>query len=143
MPEGDAVADRVERQYDEAMARGVPCVMSGGDVAIAASRHRLDERRPGGIVAEGGAHPFDGGVEAVLEVDEGAVWPETVAQFVSSDEVSRALEQRAQDFERLTLKLEARRADSQLAGAQVELERSDLHWIRWYHTCGKHSVLPQ
>jgi hypothetical protein len=55
---------------------------------------------------------FDGGVEAVLEVDEGAVWPETVAQFVSSDEVSRTLEQRAQDLERLTLKLEARLADS-------------------------------
>src|SRR6188472_957178 len=112
MPKGDAVADRVERQHDEAMARGIPYVMSGGDVAIAASWHRLDERRPVGIVAEGRSHAFDGGVEAVLEVDEGAVRPETVAQFVSSDEVSRTLEQGAQDLERLTLKLEARLADS-------------------------------
>src|SRR4029079_4325918 len=101
MPKGDAVADRVERQHDEAMARGIPYVMSGGDVAIAASWHRLDERRPVGIVAEGRSHAFDGGVEAVLEVDEGAVWPETVAQFVSRDEGSPTLRHGGEDAHRV------------------------------------------
>jgi hypothetical protein len=112
---------------------GTSSVVSGGDIAITASRHRLDERRPGGIVAECRAQPFDGGVEAVLEVNERAVWPQTAVQFVSRDDVSRALEQRAQDGERLALKLEARRADSQLAGAQVERECAKPHWIRWYN----------
>jgi hypothetical protein len=97
--------------------------MSAGDVAIAASRHGLDKRRPVDIVAKKRPQPFDGRVETVLEVHERALGPETMEQFVPSDDVAWALEQGAQDLERLNLKLDAPPAFSQLSGAQVELPR--------------------
>ena len=48
----------------------------GSDEAIAAAGQGLDESGAAGGVAEGFADAVDGGVDAVLVVDKGAVGPE-------------------------------------------------------------------
>ena len=73
------------------------------DEAVAAPVQRFDEARPLGVVAEHGAQPLDGGVEAVLEVDERAVRPQPVAQLVARQQFARMFEHHRQHGERLIL----------------------------------------
>ena len=63
-----------------------------------------------GIVAERSAQALDGGVQAVLEVDKGAVRPETMTQLVARDDFTRALEHETKNLERLILKAHQPRA---------------------------------
>ena len=45
------------------------------DETVSAAMQGFDEARPLGVIAKHRAQPLHGGVEAVLEVDEGAVRP--------------------------------------------------------------------
>ena len=78
------------------------------DEPIATPRDGLDERRVVRIVAERSAQAFDGGVQAVLEVDERAVGPETLPQLVARDDVAGPLEHQPENLERLLLQTHAR-----------------------------------
>jgi hypothetical protein len=75
-----------------------------------------------GIVAERGAQALDGGVHAVLEVDKGAVRPQTMTQLVARDDITRALEHETKNLERLILKAHQPRAVAQFTGPAIELE---------------------
>jgi hypothetical protein len=130
------VAQIAEREHEQAVerrgrraGRGLP-PLEPGDEAIPPARHGLDEPRLIGFIAEGGAQPLDRRVEAVLEVDERSVGPETLPQFVARDDVAGALEHQAEDFVRLILQADAPRPVAQLAGMAVELERRESKQVR-------------
>ena len=74
------------------------------------------------IVAQRRTQAFDGGVQAVLEIDEGALWPETMAELVAGDDVARALEHETKNLERLILKAHSSRTLAQLTRTAIELE---------------------
>ena len=95
---------------DTARDRDPTAIDAAPDEPITTTRHRLDEPRLVGIVAERSAQALDGGVQAVLEVDEGAVRPETMTQLVARDDFARALEHEPENLERLILKAHQPRA---------------------------------
>ena len=68
------------------------------------------------------AQPLDGGVQAVLEVDEGAGRPQALAQFFARHHLARTLEHHRENLERLILKPDADASLPQLARAQIDLE---------------------
>ncbi len=59
----------------------------------------------------------------MLEVNKGPLWPETTGEFLAGDDVTRAFQHQAEDFERLLLETDAVLPLSQLPGAHIELER--------------------
>ena len=70
-----------------------------GDETIAPSRDRLHKTRRLGRVTERVAQPSDRRVQPVLEIDEGVLRPETLAELLASDELARLLEQHRQQEE--------------------------------------------
>ena len=75
-------------------------VIHGRNEPVAASWHRFDEPRRVGRVAERLAQAIDDGVQAVLEIDERAIWPEPLTQFLARDEIARSLQQQRRGPER-------------------------------------------
>jgi hypothetical protein len=74
------------------------------------------------IVAQRRTQAFYGGVQAVLEVDEGALWPETMAELVAGDDIARAIEHETKNLERLILKAHSSRAFAQFTRTAIQLE---------------------
>ena len=101
---------------------GCPSALDRRDEPVPAPVQRLDEPRIVGIVAERGAQPLDGRVQAVLEVDERACRPEALPELLSRHHFARPLEHHRENLERLILKPDADAALSQLARAQIDLE---------------------
>ena len=85
------------------------------DEAVAAPVQGLDEARPLGVVAEHGSQPLHGGVQAVLEVDECPVRPETIAELVTRQQFARMFEHHRQHGERLVLQPESDAVLAQLS----------------------------
>src|SRR6185503_17082517 len=118
------VTEIAERQHHEAHLR---CRRRSGrvradarhapDEPIPTPRDRLDERRLVRIVAKRGAQALDRGVQAVLEVDERALGPETLTQLVTGDDLAGPLEHEPEDLERLLLQAHPRAAVSRNAVA--------------------------
>ena len=97
--------------------RGGPIAIGdgGGDwghESIAAAGDRLDKDGILGGVAQGVSEPLDGGVEAVVEVDEGVGLPEAGTQVVAGDDFSGSFEEKGQDPEGLLLEFDAARRSS-------------------------------
>ena len=99
--------------------------VDGTDPPIAPPRHRLDEPRVLRGVAERLAEPVHRAVEAVIEVDEGVRRPEAGAQVVAADELALPLEQQPQDLDRTAAQPDPQASASQLARADVQLERPE------------------
>jgi len=94
--------------------------------------------RVAGLVAEGFAETVDGGVEAVLEVDEGAIGPEFAADFFAGEDFGGAREQHGEDLERLCVQLDANALAAEFASCRVELEDSEAverGWLVVDHDC--------
>ena len=66
--------------------------------AVAAPRHGLDEAWRLGRIAQRLAQAVDDGVQTVLEVDERAVRPESLAQLLARDQIAGPLQQLASTF---------------------------------------------
>ncbi len=77
------------------------------DEPVATTRYRLDKRRLVCVVAQRRAQAFDRGVQAVFEIDEGALGPETLAQLVACDHLTGPLEHQPENLERLLLQSHA------------------------------------
>ena len=103
------------------------------DEPIPAARNGLDERRLVGIVTERGAQPLDRRIEAVLEIDEGPLGPQTLTQLLPRDDFARLLEHEPQDLERLFLQAHAHTAAAQLARAHIQLEAPEAQEIACVH----------
>jgi hypothetical protein len=69
--------------------------------------------------------PLDGGIQAMIEVNERVRWPELAAQFLSSDYFARPFKQRRQYLKRLFLELYLLSLPAQFAGAEIDLERTE------------------
>ena len=76
-------------------------VLHGRHQPIAASRDGLDVARSVGGIAEDVAKPLHGGIEPVLEIDEGVAGPQALSQLVAGDEVPGTLDQRQQHLQGL------------------------------------------
>src|SRR5271165_3035031 len=63
------------------------------DEPVAALGEGFDEAGIVGFVGESVAEFVDGGVEAVLEVDEGVFGPEAFLELLAGDELARVLEE--------------------------------------------------
>ena len=99
--------------------------MNFRDEAVAAAGQGFDVAGAGGGISEGLADLVDGGVEAMVEVDEGVGGPEFLLQFFAGDDFSGALEQQGEHLEGLTLQAKLDSALAQFACAEVEFEDSE------------------
>jgi len=107
-----------------------------GDEAVAAAGEGFNEARVVGGVAEDLADAVDGGVDAVVEVDEGAVGPEGAGDLVAGEDLAGALEEQKEKLEGLGVELEAEALAAQLAGGGVGFEGSKAitpWWLRIGH----------
>jgi hypothetical protein len=66
------------------------------DEAVPSSSDCLNEDGLFRRFAQRNAQPLDGGIQAVIEVDERVRRPELIAQFFSGYHISRSLQQRCQ-----------------------------------------------
>jgi hypothetical protein len=71
------------------------------------------------------AQPLDGGIEAMIEVDEGVRRPEFAAQFLSGNQFSRPFKQRRQHLQRLFLELYLLSPLAQFPSVEIDLERTE------------------
>ena len=97
-----------------------------GDEPVAAAVQRLDKSRIVRVVAERGPQPLHRGVEAVLEINEGPLGPQPIAQLLPRDDVAGPLEHDRQNLERLILQPYPNTALAQLARAQIDFEDSEF-----------------
>src|SRR5262249_14744724 len=104
---------------------GMIQLLDDADELIAAPRNRFDELRLLGIIPEHGAQPLHRGVQPVLEVDEGAVGPEALPQFVPQKNLARLLEQQREELEGLIGQSKARAVFAKLAASYMELEAAE------------------
>ena len=104
--------------------------IDGGDEPVASPWQGLDVARAIGGVAENLAKAGDGGVNAMLEIDENVARPELLTDFLARDELGRALEQHEEDLEGLLLHADAGTTLAEFTGADVRLKNpeSDKAW---------------
>src|SRR5262249_50188402 len=89
---------------------------------------RLDELGRLGGVAERGTQPLDRGVDAMLEVDVGAVRPQTLADLLAGDDLAWSLEHHRKNLERLILQADADAVAPQLVRPQIHLESGEAEY---------------
>ena len=82
-----AAVRRGPRRPPGAAAASTPS--TGGDEPVAARRHRLDEPRRRGVVAQRRPQLRDAEVQAALEVDVGVVPPERLPDLFARDDLAR------------------------------------------------------
>jgi hypothetical protein len=63
----------------------------------------LDEPRIFRRIAQGFAKPHDGGVQAVVKIDEGICRPETMLQLIPADNSTPMIEEQEENLEGLLL----------------------------------------
>jgi len=74
---------------------------------------------------QGLADAVDGGVDAVVEVDEGAVGPEVGGDLFAGEEFAGVGEEEGEDLEGLRVELDADALAAELAGGGVGLEGAE------------------
>src|SRR5262245_37349095 len=87
---------------------------------------RLHEPRVVRIVAQRGTETLHCRVEAVLEVDERAGRPETLAKLLACHNLARTVEHHRENLERLILQSNPDAALAQFTRAGIDLEVSEL-----------------
>src|SRR5262249_51095843 len=92
------------------------------DESIAAPRHRLNEARVLGWIAQRVAQFLDGAVQTSVEVDERVRGPEALPQLVARDEVAGPFEQQQQDLNGLLGEPDLQPLLAQLTRSEVQLE---------------------
>ncbi len=94
-------------------------LLNGSYEAIATAGEGFNESGIGGGVSEGLADAIDGGVNAVLVVDEGTVRPELARDLVAGEQLSGPLEQHGEYLEGLGVELDANALLAQFARGRV------------------------
>ena len=69
--------------------------------------------------------PVDGRIQAVIEIDERAVWPQPQPQLVACDELARSFQQRNQQRQRLVGQALGGAVAEEVARARIQLEVSE------------------
>ena len=94
--------------------------------AITALRHRLDESRFVGIVAQGISQPFHRSIEAVIEIDEGIGWPKPTSKLFPGHQFLRPFQKRLKEQERLIPQLDSEAVLAQFHFLKVEFKSAKL-----------------
>jgi hypothetical protein len=81
-------------------------VLNGKDKSIAELGKGLDKARFSCRVIQNTAEFLDGGVQTVLEVDEGIRGPELLTKLFASNDIAGVVEQKGQNLEGLRTKLD-------------------------------------
>ena len=106
---------------------------NGSHEAIAAAGQGLNESGIAGRVSEGLADAIDGGVHAVLVVDEGAVGPQLAGDFLARQQLAGPLQEQQEHLEGLRVQLDADALPAQLSGGGVCFKGSEAiapGWLR-------------
>src|SRR6202035_5549497 len=99
----------------------------GRDEAISAAGVRFDESRTVCRVSQRFPYFVNGRVEPLIEVNEGALGPEFLAQYFPADYLSWMLDQEHQDLDRLPLQLDRQTILVEIAVSQVQPKRSEAN----------------
>jgi hypothetical protein len=97
-------------------------VYSWEDEPKAAAGQGLDIARAFRLVAQRLPQLLDGGADAVVELDDRAIRPDAIADFLPRHHFSGMLEQHEENLERLFLQTNAPSALAQFARADVQLK---------------------
>lgn len=106
---------------------------------VASAGHGFDESGIVGFFAEGTSQFSDGGVQSVVELDEGVGGPKSLTNLFSGNQFAGALEQHGEDLERLFLQ-----PDSQSVFGQDELFKINFkpskfnHVVLWWRDFHSH-----
>jgi hypothetical protein len=98
--------------------------LDGSEETIAAAGESFDESRTAGRVAEGLANAVDRRVDAVLVVDERALWPKHAGDLVARNQLARLLEEHEKNLEWLGVQLYAHPLPAQLARGGIRFKDS-------------------
>jgi hypothetical protein len=90
-----------------------------GDKTVATLGESFNEAGIVGFVGEGVAQFVNGGVQAVLEIDEGVFGPEAFLVLLAGDDDAGLLEEDSQDLEGAILDFQADAGFAKFAGEQV------------------------
>jgi hypothetical protein len=99
---------------------GVP--RHGSEKPVPTAGKRLDEARVFRGIAQGVAEAFDGGIEAVIEINEGVSRPQLGAQLLPGDKFARPVQEKRQDLEGLVLQPDLGAVPAKFPGAEVSLK---------------------
>jgi hypothetical protein len=95
------------------------------DEAVTPAWQRLDVPRIVGGIAQRIAQPLNRCVDAVVELDDGVVGPQHLAQLFAGHQLARPVQQHDQDSERLLVEANLDPVLAQLGGLNVEFERAE------------------
>jgi hypothetical protein len=93
--------------------------------AVSTSRDGLNEDGPLRRFAQSVAQPLDGGIQTMIEVNKGVRRPEFVAQFLSSNQLSRPFQERRQYLKGLFLQFYLLSPLAQFPGVEIDLEGAE------------------
>jgi hypothetical protein len=99
--------------------------LNRSDEAVSAACQGFDEAGARSGIAQDFAYFVDGGVEAVVEVDEGVGGPEFLLKIFAGHDFSGAVEEHGKDLEGLSLEAKFDAAFAEFAGVQVEFEDAE------------------
>jgi hypothetical protein len=117
----------------------------GRDEAVAAPADGLDVARRRRAVAECSAQAIHSVVQAVVEIDERAEGPETLAQLVARDEDARTLDEGFEQTQWLVLQADLCLVFPQFGGIAIQLERTESNCSRrafCHHLLSRRSSVP-
>jgi hypothetical protein len=89
------------------------------DEAVTALGKSFDEAGVVGFVGEGVAELVDGGVQAMLEIDEGVFGPEALLELLAGDDEAGVFQENGEDLEWAILEFETDPGFAELAGEQI------------------------
>jgi hypothetical protein len=93
------------------------------DEPVAAPRHRLYVSRFVRRFPERLPQLLDGGVDAVVKLDDGVVWPELLSDFFAQNDFARIFQKHEQDLEGLLVKPDLQAMLAEFRGSNVHLDR--------------------
>jgi hypothetical protein len=103
------------------MSAGNRACGDGSDEAVAALGKSFDEAGIVGFVGKGVAELVDGGVEAVLEIDEGVFGPEAFLELLAGDDEAGLFQEDGENLEGAILDFQADAGFAQFTGEQIGL----------------------
>jgi hypothetical protein len=107
-------------------------LLDGGDKTIAAAWERFDVAGIVRGIAERFTEAHDGGIQAVVEINESVTGPEALLQFLASDHFAAMFEKDGENLAGLFLKFYPNAMFAQFAGAEVEFVRAKAQRVRRY-----------
>ena len=90
-------------------------------------RTRLDEACLRRRIAERAPELAHGGVQAVVEVNKHILGPQSRAEHLAGDQLSRVIEKEREDAERLRLKAKPEPVFAQIAALQIDFEVAEAN----------------